>query len=84
MDEHRQRVLGNEVMERDEKGLKYQRYTEKEKTDPQLIQEYDFFVHGVVDGSEAAPPGDQSARGIKKSGPNRSGSCFSSTDVTEA
>lgn len=71
-------------MERDEKRLKYPKYSEKGKPDPQPMQEYEFFVHGGVGGSKALPPKEQSARGIKKSEPSKSGIFFSSKDDSEA
>lgn len=73
-------------MERDDKRLKDPKCSEMGITDPQPIQEYEFFVHGGVGGAEAAPSREQNAKGIKgkKSEPGKNGIFFSSRDETEA
>jgi len=72
-------------MEGDKKRLKEPNCLEGGKTDPEPIQEYEFFVHGGAGETEAMPLEDRNARGIKgKSGEqNKSRIFFSSIEETD-
>jgi hypothetical protein len=69
-------------MERDKRRLKESKSSEEEKTDPQPIQEYEFFVCGSIRDKGAAPLKDRDEKGTegKNGEPNKSGIFFSSGD----
>jgi len=52
-------------MEVDKKRIEEPECLEGEKTNPPLIQEYEFFVREGEEELEAVPLEDQNARGIK-------------------
>jgi len=69
-------------MEREKGRLKESRSSEEEITNPQPIQEYEFFVRGSIRDKGAAPRKDRDEKGTegKNGEPNKSGIFFTSGD----